>query len=158
MVQGFEELSEEKFTSLKDGVAWITLLIAGADGVIDENEKEWAQKLTEIRSYSLPNDLVNFYAEVGKDFSDKIEKLISELPNDKIERNKILARNISGLNDILAELNPEMASELYKSFKSFAKHVAKASGGILGMMSISKEEEELIDLPMLNEIHTEDQE
>ncbi len=156
MIQGFEDLNEQQFETLKNGISLITVLIAGADGEIDESETSWAKKVTEIRSYSLPNDLVHFYKEVGKDFSEKLHDLITRLPRDKEIRNEILQGKIAEINDVLLLLDNHLAVELYNSYKSFAMHVAKSSGGFLGMMSISAEEEELVSLPTLKEILPEE--
>jgi len=152
MIQGFEDITEEQFNTLKNGISWITILIAGADGKIDENETEWAKKITEIRSYSLPGELVHFYEAVGKDFSERLEALIEELPDNRDERTRILSERIAGINAILPKLENDLAVDLYNSYKSFAKHVAKSSGGFLGMMSISSAEEALMDLPMLDKV------
>jgi len=40
MIEGFERVSEEQFIILKDAIAWITALIAGADGDIDKEETD----------------------------------------------------------------------------------------------------------------------
>ncbi len=157
MIEGFEKLSSEQFETLKKAISWITILIAGADGKIDNTEKEWAEKITEIRSYSLKGDLIHFYQEVGKDFHDSLDNLISELPENKDQRRTILTERIATINSIMPSLDSDIAVELYESYKSFAKHVAKSSGGFLGMMSITKEERALIDLPMLNEVYYEEE-
>lgn len=156
MIQGFEDLNQEQFETLKNGISWITILIAGADGEIDENETKWAKKIADIRSYTLPSDLVHFYKEVGKDFSEKLTQLIDELPDNTEERTAILASRIATINDVLAKLDNDTAYRMYESYKSFAKHVAKSSGGFFGMMSISKEEEKLIGLDMLHVIEEEE--
>jgi len=152
MIQGFEEISRQDFEALKNGISWITILISGADGKIDTDETEWAEKITQIRGYSLPGELHHFYQEVGNDFSGKLDKLIAELPNDSESRTKILSESLAELNDVFPKLENDLAVDLYNSYLSFAKHVAKSSGGFLGMMSISAAEESLIGLPMLNKI------
>lgn len=152
MVEGFEGLSEQEFEALKNGISWITVLIAGADGVIDSEEQEWAEKVTMIRAYSLPNELKNFYAEVGEDFAEKLDETINEVNGDISEIQASLSSKLASLNPILAKLENDIAVDLYESYLSFAVHVAKSSGGFLGMMSISAEEKELIGLTMLNKI------
>jgi len=152
MVQGFEDLTQEQFETLKKAISWITLLVAGADGKIEKEETDWAEKLTEIRSYSLPNDLMHFYQEVGKDFPKQLETMLETLPKDTKERNQVLTEKIKTVNPILKSWKDDLSEELYKSYKSFAKHVAKSSGGFLGMMTVSKEEKELAELPMLEKV------
>lgn len=158
MVHGFESLSEEQFTILKDAIAHITILIAGADGDINHKETEWATKLTHIRSYNFAEPLNAYYEAVGKDFSEKLDKLIENAPKDVKERTDMLSRKLSEVNAVLPLLDNHVGAELYSSFLSFAKHVAKSSGGFFGMMSISKEESALISLSMIDPIEYEEEE
>jgi len=158
MVQGFESITDQQFSVLKDAIAQITLLIAGADGDIDPKETSWATKLTQIRSYNNPLSLNGFYDAVGLDFADKLDNLIANTTDNVEERTALLSKKLAEVNDILLTLENQLGAELYDSFKSFAKHVAKASGGFLGMMSISKEEASLIDLKMINPIEFDEQE
>jgi hypothetical protein len=62
-----------------------------------------------------------------------------------------ISRRLTPLNDILAKLEPKVAAAMYDELKTFAKHVARASGGFLKMLSISHEERRWISLPMLRE-------
>jgi hypothetical protein len=158
MVQGFESLTDQQFAILKDAIAQITVLIAGADGEIDPKETEWATKLTHIRSYNTPQDLNGFYEAVGHDFSDKLNSLITNSPKDTGERTAFLTSKLSEVNDVLSCVENNLAAELYKSFLSFAKHVAKASGGFFGMMSVSSEEANLMDLKMIDPIEITEEE
>lgn len=158
MVQGFESLTEQQFAILKDAIAQITVLIAGADGEIDQKETEWATKLTHIRSYNNPLNLNLFYEAVGQDFSEKLTSLIENAPANVEERTKMLSSKLSEVNEVLSCLENNLAAELYVSFKTFAKHVAKASGGFLGMLSVSKEEANLIHLDMINPIEIDEEE
>ncbi len=158
MIAGFSGISDNQFETLKEAIAWITALIAGADGAIDTKETEWAKKLADIRSYANPNDLTPFYEEVGKDFSVQLDKLIEHLPESKEARMSLLERKIAQLNDILPLLPNATGAALYASYVSFANHVAKASGGFLGFFSVSSEESKLIELPMLDKIELEEEE
>jgi uncharacterized protein YydD (DUF2326 family) len=154
----FHKLSKDEYALLKDSIPQITVLIAGADGKISQSETNWAEKVANIRSYSEPEEYRKFYEEVGQDFHDRLEKLISELPQGVEERGQMIARTLSGLNPILKKLEPKHAAHIYGELKSFAKHVARASGGFLTFWSISAEEKRWIDLPMLEvfEWHDED--
>ncbi len=158
MIPGFEKLSEIQFQTTKDALAWITVLIAGADGKIDQEEKDWAEKVTKIRAYNNPGQLTAFYESVGASYKETLDKLIANAPEDVSQRQAILTRKLEQLNEILPLLDNNMGYHLLKSYKSFAKHVAKASGGFLGFMSVSNAEAKLIDLPMLNHIEFEGEE
>lgn len=152
MKDNFKALNANEYRSLKDAMALIAILIAGADGIIDAEEKEWAVKVTNIRTYSGPEVLHPYYKDVGQDYQSKLDNLIKALPNDVDERNHILSEKIASLNPILAKLDQGLGATFYDSFTSFAVHVAKASGGFMRMWSISKAEAKWVKLPMLNAI------
>lgn len=158
MIEGFEKVNEAQFQILKDAIAWITALIAGADGNIDKEETEWAEKLTNIRAYANPNALTPFYKEVGLDFHENLESTLDSLPIGKSEREKILGDKLAQVNPVLALLDNQLAYELYNSYRSFAKHVAQHSGGFLGFFSIDKEEEHLMQLSMIDPIEIDEEE
>ena len=152
MAEFFEGLTDEQIKTLKDSVAWITVLIAGADGVIDESEIAWAGKLTNIRSYAAPERIKPFYSKVGEDFQDVLSNVIQTSPADTKERTEYLTSKLSQLNTILPLMSHDVAADLYQSFLSFAKHIAKSSGGFLSFMSVGADEKELLGLDMINPI------
>ena len=146
-------LTEVERQELFDAIPVITILIAGADGKIDDEELNWAKKLTNIRSYKEEGAMEIFYDKVNEDFTDRLDRWVNVLSSQGAkEREELLSERIANLNPILAKLEPEYGAQLYKSFVSFAEQVAKASGGFLGIGSVSKEESTLMALPMLNEI------
>ncbi len=152
MIQHFQGLKKEEIQKMVDSISLITILIAGADGKIDNEEKEWSAKIAKIRTYSNPDVLHDFYVEVGRNYSSKLDLLIDDLPNDTDERNQIISSQLKELNDVFPKLEIHYAAILYQSLVSFAKHVAKASGGFLGIGSISKFEKKWIDLPMITPV------
>ena len=135
-----------------DAIPVITLLIAGADGVIDDDELEQSKKITKIRGFSGHEALQEFYDKVGEDYADRFDRWLKVIPKDTAERTEHLSSRIAQLNPILAKLDVVWGARMYDSYTSFAKHVAKASGGFWGFGSINKEEEALIGLPMLTPI------
>ena len=86
----FGKLSKEDYNRLKMSLAEVTVLIAGADGKIDEQELNWAEKLTSIRSYATPEELNQFYGDVEESFIDNVNDLIKQLPTDVAERQTCL--------------------------------------------------------------------
>ncbi len=146
----FEGLTTEESALVVDAVPLVTILIAGADGEIDAEEKAWSKKLTDIRTYAHPDLLNDYYIEVGKTFSDRMNHYMNELPHSPEERNIIISEKLKGLNPIFPKMSPIMAKRLHTSLTSFAQHVAKASGGFLGFGSISKAEKQWMELPMLD--------
>jgi len=135
---------------LLDAIPLITILIAGADGEMDHNELKWAEKMTNIRSYD-NNKLQEYFKMVGERFAPRIDELIQELPDDTEARQAILSNRLAALNPILHKIDDFDAAIYYKNFRTFAKHVAESSGGLLRFLSIGPKEAELIELPMLDE-------
>ena len=146
----FEGLTTEESALVVDAVPLVTILIAGADGEIDAEEKAWSKKLTDIRTYAHPDLLNDYYIEVGKTFSDRMDHYIKALPTTPEARNNMISDKLKGLNAIFPKMSPVMAKRLHTSLTSFAQHVAKASGGFLGFGSISKAEKAWMDLSMLD--------
>ena len=150
--QVFSELSADDNRLLIETPALVTILVAGADGVIDEQELNWAEKLTHIRSYAKPEELNHYYMVVEAQFDASLGSYMDSLPKDQSERETQISSKLRRLNHALSCLDNPTALKLYESFVSFAKHIAKASGGFLRFSSISHAEKKWIGLPMINPI------
>jgi hypothetical protein len=150
MIPQFKNLNESEKTALLDAPALIAVLIAGADNDIDQKEINYSEKIAHYRAGNNESMLQDYYLEVDKFIHDAIAQQINTLPKDLIERQNILSEELSKLNEILPKLDKGFASELYKSYLSFAKSVAKSSGGLWGYASITPEEERLLGLSMIN--------
>jgi len=148
----FENLSAEEYQILHETLPKIGALIASADGKVDIDEKYWAEKITKVRTYAEPSELNEFYNEQEKDFSERFNNEISNLSADHKESQQCLSDDIARVNDVLPKLTPRIGYLLYKSYTSFAEHVAKASGGFMGFFSIGSEEAKVLKLPMINPI------
>ena len=152
MDQELSLLTPDEIRSLKDAHAYITVLIAGADGKIDEQELSWAEKIAQIRTFAGDERMKEFHEAVNQEIAGKIKQLIADLPSDPAARNEIISQKLSELNPILATLDPSIGSYLYKGYVSFAQRIAKASGGILSFFTIGPEEKKWVGLPMLTAI------
>lgn len=152
MDQDLRLLTTEENSLLRDAYAYITILIAGADGKIDPSELSWAEKITQIRTFAGDERLKAFHIEVNEMLASRIRELIAELPTDVKSRSAIISEKLSHLNPILASLDPSLAYYLYKGYVSFAERIAKSSGGFLSFFTIGPEEKKWVSLPMLNAI------
>lgn len=153
MREEFKGISVSEYEQLTKAIAEITILIAGADGTVHDGEVEWAEKVTKIRSYTLPKRLAAFYKDVGKDFRPQLDKWTNRFLEDPDQTNQDVKSNLAQLNDIFEKMeNRRVAYELYLSFRSFARHVARSTGGFLGWGAIGPEEDALIGLTMLHPI------
>ncbi len=147
-----EQLSPEDFDKLVAALSRVAILIAGSDGIFDDEEKEWAEKLTHIRSYNHPPALEGLYEVADMDFSERLTALSKAYPDDLDQRNQAIQSDLAELNPILEKLEPKTGHAIYTSLKSFAKHIARSSGGFLGFGSVSAAEAKWIELPMINPI------
>ena len=147
-----EQLLPAEFEKLVGALPRIAILIAGADGNFDENEKEWAEKLTHIRSYNHPPELEGLYEAANEVFTDQMSVLTDSYPEDVNTRNQQISAELDELNEILAKLNPKTGSSVYQSLTSYAKHIARSSGGFLGFGSISSAEAKWVELPMIQPV------
>jgi hypothetical protein len=152
MNQHFSQLSEAEYQKLKDAFAQITVLIAGADGSIEEEETAWAQKITNIRSYKMVEDLKEFYSELSAEFLQKVNQFTTLSSAEPAARNASISASLAELNPILAKLDVKTGAILYSGLKTFATHVAKSTGGLFGFFSIDKSEKALLGLPMIHPI------
>jgi len=154
----FAKLSSQEFNNLTDAIPLITLLIAGADGQYNPEETAWAEKLTRIRSFKNHASLHEYYNQVGMIFDRRIKELKAELPGNVSDRTEAISSKLEVLNDIFPKLSGKFARRLYKDFVTFAKHVAKSSGGFLSFGSITANEAKLIGLHMIDPINPSDEE
>lgn len=152
MTDYLKVLTEEEKKKLYDSLPLITVLIAGADGKIEKKEIDWAEKVAHIRSFKMKQPFKSFYEHVDLDFSNKVLKFVNELPAGTEARNVKISESLTELNAIFAKLDPFFAHRIYKGLISFANQVAKASGGVLGFLSVSKEESQWLNLPMIDPV------
>ncbi len=150
MINQFDELTPEQQTQMLRAIPLITILIAEADGRMDEKEIDWAKKMVNIRSFSTHDALQPFYEHVEAVFDSEFSDIMSNLPADRVARQEAISAELSQLNDLLPELNATYSHLFYKSLLSFAEHIAKAAGGFLGSFSIGPEEKKWIGLPMVH--------
>lgn len=152
MLDGFQHLTGEEIDTLVQAPVLITILVGGADGDLDREERVWTERLLRARTYAKPNLANEYYRVVAEDFLTKLETKLSELPEDPEARNVQIAEKLGALNPILAKLDTTLAATLYKSFISLAQETAKASGGFLRIGAVSAAEHQWLKLPMLTPV------
>ena len=148
----FESLTPGELDVLENAIPQIAILIAGADGDINEKETDWASKLTHIRTYNSSEDLHEFYKQIDADFKIKFAELIKFSSIQLDVRQAKLSENLAKINPILAKLDNKTAYHLYDSFLTFAKSVANSSGSILGFHVFDSNVKKWIGLPMIDPI------
>jgi hypothetical protein len=148
-IHEFNKLTDAEAKSLYQAPAMIAVLIASADSQIDEQETIWAKKVMSFRQ-EVGNELLFDYYEIAESFF--VETMTSLLSEEKGTQTRIanLETALTNLNPILAKVDSKFTSELLESWKSFAKQVAKATGGIFGFGGVSAQEKHLMDLKMIH--------
>lgn len=152
MIQAFAHLSETEAQEMFDAIPLITILVAGADGKIDITEVNWARKVAHIRTYATDKVLFDYYNHVDKHFDERYMHFINTLPSDVATRGEAISEMLSLLNRPFKRIESHYAYHLFKSLRSFAKQVAKSSGGFFSFFSISKHEEKWLKLSMIEPI------
>ncbi|MEM9887510.1 MAG: hypothetical protein AAF849_16560 [Bacteroidota bacterium] len=146
----FDHLSVQEQQSLFDAIPLITILVAGADGEIDEKEAASAEKLTHIRTFDERSEEVHdYYEQIDDMVESRINSYLKILSKTPLERKAEISTELAKLNPILAKLETTYAAALYQSFLSFAKHIARASGGFFRFLTIGPKEDKVIDLEMI---------
>jgi len=145
----FENLPKEDLQLLIDAPMLITILIGSADGQLDEEEKEWGDKLTHVRETTEERILRDYYEKASENFEERMNETIASLSKDIEERNQEVSKKLSRLNEIYTHIDMDFVAELNKSLRTFAHSIAQASGGILGFGSESYDEKQWVDLSMI---------
>jgi len=152
MIQEFNLLSSGEIELMHKAPILVCILIAGADGRIDQNEVRKAIRLATHRVGE--SRLQDFYSEVGEDFEDKLKIVIQGFPVREKERSPKLISELTQLNAIILKLDRDFAIEFYKSLKEIAIEIAKSSGGLLGLKSVGEEEARYLTLNMIKDPST----
>ena len=152
MIPQFEHLNSTEKEMMYDAIPLITILIACADGELTHRERSWSEKITQIRSYSYHESLREFYLNVGKNYQGKLDYFLEKYPLNIDRRTAIISEKLGELNSILPKLEGVFAWRYYKGLMSFAKHVARSSGGFLGWSAINDKERKLLGLDMIKPI------
>lgn len=129
----------------------VAILVAGADGTIENKELDKAMELIHIKAFSESSDIILLYKEIDQDVKSKLIELLNELPIDAVEREKRISDQLRNLNPILAKFDPHLAREFYLSLTGFALRVAQTTGGMFGLNMVNYHEKAAIKLSMINE-------
>lgn len=151
MINEFEDLREDEVRLLLKAPAYVSVLIGGADGKIDNKEYAEAVETLQIKQSKGREQLLEYYNEVGKTFKEDFDSLIEELPEDVEERTRVISSELRKLNLIFPKIDKAFSVKLYASLKELAQRIAEASGGVLGYLSVSFEESQLVDLKMIHD-------
>lgn len=152
MIPEFDKLSSSEIELMLKGPILACILIAGADDHVDNKEIRGSIESAKNKHKDTKGSpLAKFYLMVVEDFEDKLKIVLQSYPVDSAKRNKLIANELAGLNELLPKLDNNFASEYYKSLKDIALGTAESSGGLLGIKSVGEEEARVVDLPMVKD-------
>ena len=151
MISEFESMSQSEQNLMFSLPVYVAVLIAGADGEIDNKEVKKAVNLAHSKLTKARRDLIPYYNEANSNFEDKLKMAIANLPSGTKERQKMISEKLKESNACFTKLPKKFAVALYSSLKEMAKQIAEASGGVFGYMAIDYEESKLIDLKMIKD-------
>ena len=73
MIRTLSKLNDKEKKLMTETPALIAILVAGADGVIDEKEMYWAEKVKIFRSSKEDSILKEYYSEAVRGFRKTME-------------------------------------------------------------------------------------
>ena len=149
-ISAFEKLNAEEKESILRVPVLVSAMIAGADMDVDQRETELAQKVMHYRQFSSDPTLHGYYEAAAESFEESLEALIASFGGNAQKMVEDLKVEIAKINPVLSKVEADYANQLVSSWRSLAKRVAEATGGLLGFMSIDAAEKELISLPMID--------
>lgn len=152
MLNVIASLSSEEKQILLDAIPYITIYVAGADGNIDDKELKSSERLTKVRAFAFDEELRSFYQKIDENFEQRVQELLNALPQKVEDRQQEIVEKLKPINSILPKIDHFYARLYYKSLRSFADHVANASGGIMGWLSVGFEEYKVVDLHMIDPV------
>ncbi|MBX2944178.1 MAG: hypothetical protein KF860_17755, partial [Cyclobacteriaceae bacterium] len=136
MIPEFDNLTSSEIELILKGPILACILIAGADGNIDNKEIKGSIELAKDKhKNAIGSHLDKFYLMVVEDFEDKLKMVLQSYPLDALKRNAMITEELTALSQLLTKLDINFAKEYYISIKDIALGTAESSGGILGSKS-----------------------
>ncbi len=145
------KLSPEDLEELYMIPVWVVILIAGADNVFSKKEIKKAVGYVRLQKKKSEGFLRDYYQNVSAKFEINLKGYIAILPDDLEKRSDFLVNRLTAVNRLFKKIDMEYASELYLSYRDLAHNVAKAAGGLFGLLSVSFSESRYVDLKMIDD-------
>lgn len=150
MIPEFGKLNDSEAELMTKSPLLVCILIAGADGHIDNKEINTALTISR-EHHRVRSVLYRFFEDLSADFEDKLKILIQSYPVDAQQRTESITQELAKLNLLWPKIPTDFTRPYYSMLRDLALRIATSSGGIWGMRKISPEEERLLKLPMLVE-------
>jgi len=122
----FNNITSQEKEMLLKFPAYISLLAANSDSILDDAEEKSAIELAHIKTFSCDPLLADFYTEAYKVFKDNLEYLNKSLPKEKDNREAAIKQQLLNLETIVFKLGEDYTAAMNRSMKSFTEHVSRA--------------------------------
>jgi hypothetical protein len=150
MIREFKKLEPHEAEFMFKAPVLVCILIAGADGKIDQKEIREAISIA-AKNKRAEGVLFEYFQVVFDDFEDKLKIAIQNYPYESTQRTPIITEELAAINSLWSKLSPEFSAPFYEMLLNIAKKIASSSGGWLGINSISPQEARYLNLPMVTD-------
>lgn len=148
MIPEFNQLDDSEMELVLKAPVLVCILIAGADGNIDQ--KEINEAISVIKKQKRGETILSgFFRVMAEDFEDKIKVLIQSYPYESAKREPLVIDELGKLSLLWSKLNPSFSRAYYEMLKTLAEKVATSSGGLWGIKTVGSAEARYIELPMI---------
>ncbi len=132
MIPEFKKLSSREQSVMLNAPVVVSVVAAmSGDGVMEQHEKNKATKIAQLRTYTSPVMLQDYYDEVNRNFEQNLTFMLEEVPKDKESQEQFLRHEVEKIKHILPKIDPDFAAAFAGSLKSFARHVFKSNSSVL---------------------------
>ena len=149
VIEILKDLKQSEKTLMLKAPLMVGVLIAGADGNIDDHEQKKLTNLLFSKARKHGTFLESLYLKLASNLNIYLIEIIHSYSQIPDERNREIIRRLGKLNEILPKVDPKFAKHYYDSLRDIAKKIAKASGGYFGLNSVSKLEKKFVMLSMI---------
>jgi hypothetical protein len=146
--RGLSTLTNIESELLYKGPLLVCILMAGADGKIDDRELAKAIRMAKQQQW-VKSVLAEFFRDVAQDFEDKLQIVIQSYPTQKSKRENMISEELERINLLWNKLEPEFSAAYLEMLRYLARKIAESSGKFWAR--IDSQEAELVDLPMLKD-------
>ena len=151
MVKELAGLSKDELELVLKAPLLVGLLIAGADGTIDQKEMRQGLDLAEHHLQKAAGEYSVFYQSIAQDFDEKFTILLQQYPKDVSKRQQMVVKELEKLNPVLRKIDPRFARPYHQCLLEVSHKIAESSGGFLRKNKVSPEESTWVNLPMIAE-------
>jgi tellurite resistance protein len=148
MISFFNDLSAKDQAILADAPILVAIWVGISDNHFDQNEQLKAVQTLNVKSFSESPDIAAVYNSIENP-TQALTSVLDTLPKEVEAIKMEVKERLQSVKEVLSKLEPVFANDLYKSFRSVGVHVANASGGMLGLGSMSEDEKIALQLDFM---------